>query len=62
MVQIPLMQYTKEQFLAKYPKPQKCLIPIEEWCTPLGYCWAYASAVDKGEKWNEDEHCPCEGL
>lgn len=50
---------TKEEFLLKYPKPKKCPMSIDEWCDSLGYCWAYATAIDEKAVWDEDTKCPC---
>ena len=51
---------TKEQFLLKYPKPDKCPILLDEWFTPLGYCWGEATTIDDEKQWDEDKNCPCE--
>jgi hypothetical protein len=50
---------TEKEFLTKYPKPDKCPMSIEEWCDPLGYCWAFATAKDEGRSWDEEKNCPC---
>jgi len=50
---------TKEQFLEKYPKPEKCPMSIEEWTDGISYCWGYALTIDEGKLW-DDSRCPCE--
>lgn len=40
----------KDGTITEYIKPDHCPISDDDWISPLGYCWYFATCQDDGEQ------------